>query len=337
MFKTYHIEGYDQISETQSSVKEIARQLGYKSVALEEISILVSELANNIVKFPMEGKIVINTFSYDHKTGIDIVSIDHGKGIENIEIALRDGYSTSGSMGAGLGAVKRLSDEFDIYSQPQNPIYSETKPITVVFARKWLNKPSTVKNFESKIGYITRPLPGFDENGDAIYVSQSGNEIFAAVIDGIGHGYEASIASQLAWDYLNKNKNEQPETLLRDLHDALYHTRGVVIAIAKINKSEKKMIYSGIGNISASVYNSPVSVHPVTMNGTLGRIINHVKAYEYEWIPRSILTMYSDGISTKFDMAYYSQLQLQHPGLIAHVVFNGYSKEIDDASILIIQ
>ncbi|MBC8321375.1 MAG: SpoIIE family protein phosphatase [Bacteroidetes bacterium] len=338
LYSTYPIAGFDQINESQQFIVDIAKNIGFNHVAQSEISIIVSELANNLVKFPGEGKIVVNAFNYNHKKVLDIVSIDYGPGIENTEVTMRDGFTTSASMGTGLGAVKRLSDEFDLFSVPANLYSKRVKPITVIFARKWLTKEkSSIKNNDFKIGCITRPMPGFEENGDGIFFTQSDGEICASVIDGIGHGYEANIASQAAIDYLEKNNSEEIEPLLNDLHLALIQTQGAVIAIARLSKRQNKLIYGGIGNISARVFNSPIPVHPLTMNGSLGGRINHIRAYEHQWVPGSVLLMTSDGISNRWDISDFKDLHTKHPAIIAHIVFDQFSRQNDDATVLVIK
>jgi serine/threonine-protein kinase RsbT len=81
------------------------------------IATAISELARNIVSYAGKGEIVMSVVHAADRTGITIVASDSGPGIADVQLALRDGFSTSGSLGIGLPGVRRLMDEFDINSQ----------------------------------------------------------------------------------------------------------------------------------------------------------------------------------------------------------------------------
>lgn len=108
----------------------MARQIGFKLVDETRITTAISEVARNIVIYAESGTIYVRTISANGQNGIEVLASDEGPGIENIELALRDGYSTSQGLGAGLPGVRRLMDEFEIKS---------TIGVgTQVLVRKWL-------------------------------------------------------------------------------------------------------------------------------------------------------------------------------------------------------
>lgn len=96
--------------------RNIAKELGYSNIAQSRITTAISEVARNIFLYAKEGKIVINTIERDGIIGLQVVAEDHGPGIKDVRKAMEDGYSTSGGLGAGLPGVKRLMDEFKIYT-----------------------------------------------------------------------------------------------------------------------------------------------------------------------------------------------------------------------------
>lgn len=108
----------------------LAREIGFDRVDETRITTVISELARNIVQYATEGTVYIRTTYENGRKGIEILASDDGPGIENIQLALRDGFSTSRGLGAGLPGARRLMDEFDIKS---------TVGIgTQVMVRKWL-------------------------------------------------------------------------------------------------------------------------------------------------------------------------------------------------------
>ena len=109
--------------------RAMAREFGFSSGDATLIAAAISELARNIITYAGEGMITMNVVYTSKREGLLIVASDEGPGIADIPRALRDGFSTSGSLGIGLPGVRRLMDEFDISSQPNEG--------TIVTVTKW--------------------------------------------------------------------------------------------------------------------------------------------------------------------------------------------------------
>jgi serine/threonine-protein kinase RsbT len=109
--------------------RAMAIELGFSSGGATLIATAISELARNIVSYARRGKIILKGIQGSSRVGILIVASDEGPGIPNVRQALRDGFSTSGSLGLGLPGVRRLMDEFGITSQPGRG--------TTVAVKKW--------------------------------------------------------------------------------------------------------------------------------------------------------------------------------------------------------
>jgi serine/threonine-protein kinase RsbT len=109
--------------------RAMATQLKFSLGNATLIATAISELARNIVSYAGRGEIVMSVTRNSDRTGIMIVASDNGPGISDLALALRDGFSTSGSLGIGLPGVRRLMDEFDIDSQPGRG--------TIVTVTKW--------------------------------------------------------------------------------------------------------------------------------------------------------------------------------------------------------
>jgi serine/threonine-protein kinase RsbT len=109
--------------------RAMAMELGFSAGDATLIAAAISELARNIVSYAGRGEILLKPARGPNLTGIGIVARDEGPGIRDIPQALRDGFSTSGSLGIGLPGVKRLMDDFEINSVPGRG--------TMVAVKKW--------------------------------------------------------------------------------------------------------------------------------------------------------------------------------------------------------
>lgn len=109
--------------------RALALEFGFSAGDATLIATAISELARNIVTYAKKGQIALKAVSNGTRQGVSIVASDQGPGIPDIRQAMRDGFSTSGSLGMGLPGVRRLMDEFEITSQLGQG--------TTVAARKW--------------------------------------------------------------------------------------------------------------------------------------------------------------------------------------------------------
>lgn len=109
--------------------RSLAAALGFSSGDATLIATAISELARNIITYAKSGEIRLTVINGSARQGIQLVAHDQGPGIPDVKQALRDGFSTSGSLGLGLPGVMRLVDEFEIVSEENRG--------TTVRAKKW--------------------------------------------------------------------------------------------------------------------------------------------------------------------------------------------------------
>ncbi len=109
--------------------RALATEAGFSATDLTIVATAISEVARNILIYAKQGEVLLSLVRQDARRGIVIIARDEGPGIANIDQALRDGYSTSGSLGLGLPGAKRLMDEFEIAS--------EVGKGTTVTMKKW--------------------------------------------------------------------------------------------------------------------------------------------------------------------------------------------------------
>jgi serine/threonine-protein kinase RsbT len=108
----------DDVVKVRQEVREWALELGFSLVDQTKIVTAASELARNTLIHGGGGEAVLEALNDSHKRGLRITFEDQGPGIPNVDLAMKDGYSTGNGLGLGLGGAKRLSHEFEINSQP---------------------------------------------------------------------------------------------------------------------------------------------------------------------------------------------------------------------------
>jgi len=106
------------IVTARHAARELCERLGFGKADQTRLATAVSELARNVIQYAGEGTCLIEDISDERHRRIRVLIEDQGPGIPNLDLALTDGYSTSGGLGAGLPGTRRLTDEFQIESMP---------------------------------------------------------------------------------------------------------------------------------------------------------------------------------------------------------------------------
>jgi len=322
----------------------LASEMGFSDVKTGEVAIIVTEMVTNVLKHGGgKGKIIICQIENEipHKA-IEIWCCDGGKGIPNFTEALHDGYSASNTLGLGLGSIRRFSDELEINPKSESNFsdfyFNEIPNFTnCIRSRKWLpNKQWMGTNKYLEVGAASRCKPGEELNGDAYVVSNvNSNHTVAAVIDGLGHGKEAHLASQLAKEQIIQSSEQNLEVLLNQIHQKLKGTRGAVVGLLLIDTNTKKLYFSGIGNIDGFVSNKGEKKSFLSFGGIVGHNMRTPRIFEFDFYENDFLCLFSDGITTRWN---YSDIDWnKHPQQNAEYLINHFSRQNDDATVLIIQ
>jgi serine/threonine-protein kinase RsbT len=112
------IRSDDDVVAARREAREPAASLGFEPTDLTLLATAISEVARNITAYAGEGEIVVSVRNNGGRLGIRVVARDAGPGIDDVDLALRDGYSTGDGLGLGLPGARRLVDEFAIDTAP---------------------------------------------------------------------------------------------------------------------------------------------------------------------------------------------------------------------------
>jgi anti-sigma regulatory factor (Ser/Thr protein kinase) len=330
-----------QVGAARRAVHDYASRLGFTEKELAEIDIVVQELGTNAATYATQDSWLHYTTTIGRGAGLELFYWDTGPGIYNIDRAVRDGVSTSGSLGTGLGAIRRLMQQFDLYSTVRTTSRlslqeaRRTNHGTAVLARKWRAGARPDAMEMNRVGVWSRPHPGEQINGDAYLIRTQGARTLFAVVDGLGHGRGARQASDTAIDSLNEWTGEPLEEVFEAVHGALRATRGAVMGAAVMDAAREEMHFAGVGNVSVRIFNAPEHVTPIPSNGTLGARMGRVRVWTQKWAEESMLVMTSDGLSETWDIKAYPNLLERNPQILAGVLMRDYARLSDDATVLV--
>jgi anti-sigma regulatory factor (Ser/Thr protein kinase) len=329
LHRTYKIEDRSYLNIIKKDIFKVAQELGFGNDKIGRIDIIVSELGTNLIKFGIKKREILWKPVFVSSTaGIEILAIDKGQGISSINQALQDGYSTSGTPGEGLGAVQRLSDHFDIYSQPDTG--------TIVLSRIFKNSLAAAKTKSSTIGVINKPKDGEVLCGDGYMIEAlPTNDLNLLVLDGLGHGPEAHKASALALKLYQNLSKGTPHQVLMQLHEGLKQTRGAVGMVLHYKAAQKQLIYCGVGNIAGKVLGFETNKALISFNGILGHTMSRIHDNTVSWESGKLLILHSDGINTRWDLSLYPNITRHDPSIIAACLYRDFNRNNDDITIVV--
>jgi anti-sigma regulatory factor (Ser/Thr protein kinase) len=322
-----------QIGEARRAAQRLAAAEQLNETDSGRVAVVATELATNLVRHARGGGEIL---LYAHggrdgeEAGVEVMAIDRGPGMTDLSRCFSDGFSTGGTAGQGLGAVRRMSDRSDVFSSVEG---------TVIWARvnAASNGGSPRPAASLAWGCVSVAAPGEDVCGDGwrLSVNDDDGRLTLLIVDGLGHGPSANEAAQRACELFDGNTTASPHALVEAAHTRLSGTRGAAVAIASIDPSAGKLAYAGVGNIAGTLISSPDARRGLfSHNGTVGHQVRKVQEFEYPWTPASVLIMHSDGLQTRWNLANYPGLIRRHPAVIAGVLYRDFKRGRDDLTVV---
>jgi anti-sigma regulatory factor (Ser/Thr protein kinase) len=303
-----------------------AQRLEFNETQAGELALLATEASRNVLVHGGGGQVVLSGSRNAQESAARILAMDKGPGIKNLAQAMSDGYSTAGTPGGGMGAMKRLAGLIEVFSGRGG---------TIVL----LQVGRHVDDGPLKVAGVAVPYPGEQLCGDAWTSHASPERTLVLLVDGLGHGWEAAEAAQEAVATFRKRLQSRPGEIIGYVHEALRKTRGAVAAVAEIWPREKKLVYVGVGNISAVVLSGGASRSLVSHNGTLGVAAPRIQEFQSVWPDDAVFVLHSDGLQSRWDLtpSAYPGLLSRHPALIGGALLRDFRRQRDDASVVVVK
>jgi anti-sigma regulatory factor (Ser/Thr protein kinase) len=322
----FSLDDAKRVGELRRTAATLAARLGADVSAAGRVALVATELATNAVKHARGGEAVLYGTRGGGGWAVGIAAFDRGPGMRDVATCLRDGMSTAGSPGTGLGAIRRLATTFDVHTSPSG---------TAVFAEMRGGVP---RADPFSAGILRIPRDGEEACGDdvAVVPTEDGRWV-VLLVDGLGHGIAAAAAAEEATRLCRARPTGGPEAVLAMLHDGLRGTRGAAAAVAEVDPRRGLVRYAGIGNVEGVVHVDGTTRRMVSHHGTLGPQAGRIHGFTYPWSAGSVLILHSDGLSARSNLDDHPGLASRHPMLVAVVLYRDYARRTDDASVVVLR
>jgi anti-sigma regulatory factor (Ser/Thr protein kinase) len=322
------------VQVARQAAKAMALAMGFDAKVSEEITIVISELASNLVRHAQGGQLTLTPVNNRGRIGIQIESCDRGPGIADVEQAIKDGFSTSESLGYGLGTVNRLMDQFDITSQ------RGAGAGTAIVCTRWLpiDKPS-LGPCPLEFGAATRAYPTMTVNGDAFVIKRWHANALVSVIDGLGHGQYAHRAAQAARQYVETHFDQPLDAIFRGVGRTCRATRGVVMALVRFDFAgdDIRFSFASVGNIEARVLGGPNRQQFIVPRGIVGGNAPSPRVTDHRWNPGTVMVLHSDGVACHWGLADFPDLRRESAATMAPRLLRALAKDNDDATVVVVR
>ena len=341
-----------RVGEARRTAAALATALGFGETDAARVALVSTELATNLVRHAVGGQLVVQA---THGPAVELIAVDRGPGILDVRRAMVDGYSSGGTSGTGLGAVRRQADAIDLYSRPS--IFGAASGVgegTVVWARcARRGRPGAAavdaadgQTALADVAAVCVPIEGEQESGDAwALVDAGGARVVVLVVDGLGHGPAAAAAAAAAVaTFRAYAATVAPAPLVERLHDALRATRGAALAIALFDGVRREIRFAGVGNVAGAVFTAEAtglgrwtSHSMMSHNGTVGHQLRKVQELVYAWPVGALVVLHTDGVRSRWQLEAYPGLGRCCPGVIAGVLWRDHARGRDDATVVVVR
>ncbi|MBT1706159.1 ATP-binding protein [Chryseosolibacter indicus] len=331
-FASYRIEERSYVAYIKREIHREVANTRFNEQKRGEIDIIVSELASNLVKHAKGGDFLYRVYDEGEKDSVfEMLCIDSGVGMADPAKMMRDGVSTTHTLGQGLGAIQRLSDNFQLYSLPKwgTIIYS----MVTTNSDKTLRKSATL---DVDISALCVNKPKETVCGDAFAMKRTDSTIQIFLGDGLGHGEHAHEAVKKAVSSFTECEESDPVSILRYMHEKVRRTRGLVASVAVLDLKSKYWKICAVGNILTRLYTGITFRNYLSYNGTVGmNIPNSLHNSEFDAEKNQFLVMCSDGIRSRYDISKYPSVLKYDMMVLAGAIYKDYTRGNDDSSIVV--
>jgi anti-sigma regulatory factor (Ser/Thr protein kinase) len=314
----------------------LARRVGLADSRAADLALVVTEAATNLQRHADDGALALRITAFGDQAAVELLALDSGPGIADLAGALRDGSSTAGTLGVGLGAIRRLADFFAIHTLPGRG--------TCLYARFSAQpagrqpEPGSAAQFSG----LTRPISGETQCGDTWAVreepvAEGAPHLLVMMCDGLGHGPLAARAADEARTAFRNSRAAEPAGILADIHTGLKGTRGAAVAVARLDPPARRVSLCGVGNITAFVLGAESRQTLMSTPGIVGHNMSRPRTFSASLPPGDAVVLHSDGLNSRWQPGQFPGLTAQVPAVVAAQLLWQAGTRRDDAGVVVVK
>lgn len=319
---------YDEASLTmvRDKIKEVATEGGVGTEIIHRAALVGTELGRNHLRHARAGRIAVRALCRGEHRGLELVAVDRGPGLLDVAAAIDASPRTEGTLGVGIGSIRRLSSEVDFDVRAGEGTHVRARLFERASPRR------------REVGIYARPFAGEKVSGDHARVHRVGDALVLAVSDGLGHGPLAREASALAMQVFDERPGDPASRILEECHRRLGATRGVVMGICRVAEDAGMLEVSCIGNVEVQLC-APRTVRrfggsSAVVGGRRGAPVR----VRSELVPireGELVIITTDGISSRLSVEQDLALLRTHPIVVAQRIMERFGRTNDDSLVLV--
>jgi anti-sigma regulatory factor (Ser/Thr protein kinase) len=312
-----------QAGAVRRAAGRLGSRLGFDEDEAGKAALVASEAATNVVKHARDGELVLSAVRDGDARGVGIIALDHGPGIPDVVESLRDGFSTAGSPGTGLGAIRRLSTTFDVYSRGSG---------TVLVSFLWSGTRPERAGLE--VDGLSVAKPGEEACGDGWAVVEHPGRCVLLVADGLGHGRRGHGGARGPRAFrarVHAGAGDTARRARRAPSDAMRARP------SPTSTSSAGWSLRGGRNISGTVIVDGSTRSMVSQHGVLGHGTPKLQEFTYPWPPGATIVLHSDGLTSRWTLDRYPGLTRRHPLVAAAVLYRDFRRGGDDTTVVVVR
>ncbi|WP_431103806.1 SpoIIE family protein phosphatase [Roseateles noduli] len=371
-YRRFPIDDASQVGEARRAAQALAAELAFDEEAAGRLALAVTELGTNLFRHVGPGRQAALLIGVDESgaqddaagAAVQVLSLDRGNGMD-LSRCLQDGYSTGGTAGTGLGAIRRSADRFGGFSAPQRGTVLAARfgprtdrnrlgapaahpatfaaPFPAAFPATLSSGLPAAADAAFDVSGLSLAAPGETVSGDAWALrrdrDQDQDRWSLAVADGLGHGVDAAAAADKLMTLLARAEPghlASPAAFLERSHDSLRSTRGAASAALSLTP-DGPLRFAGAGNISGRLISGVSDRTLLSQHGTLGLQIRRLQDVVYDWPPHAVLVLHSDGIVSRWSLEETPGLLQADPAVIAGWILRDHLRGKDDATVVVVR
>ena len=320
----------DRIS-ARARLLAAAERCDFPQPRREDMRLACAELTSNIIKHA-GGRGELQVWQQPGPV-IDLFALDQGPGMAGTAEVLRDGYSSAGTLGKGLGSILRAGDEGDLYASREGTAGEGWRGSAVLVRFQRHAEPP------ERLGLYSRPVGQRRASGDRIFVRSDRHELAWLHVDGLGNGAKAEAAVKPLRRALLADT--RPERVLRAGEGLMPRGRGAVALAGRLRRSTGAVELAGIGDLNAHLLERDTGGRYTRRalglaSGVLGRQHPAPRCHALSPPSAAVLLSASDGLRNDWRLEAHPGLYEHHPQLVAYLLGSRLARLADDQSLLVL-